>query len=107
MIFKFALGGIILGILITLIAEIDVTKDIMRPIGIVMIAGVVSIIPSFFLDGYVRMIVSITIYLTAIYFLLDFFYSLVGEKKKKIMISFSAIYLSWVAFWNIAPIVFA
>ena len=98
LLFGYVISGIILAILITIFAEIDVTEDIMRPIGIILISSVFAIIPRIFLNGVLGVIVSLLVYLIAIYFLLDFFYTLEGYIKKKIMIYFIAIKVLWIVF---------
>lgn len=105
--FWYAISGVILGLLITFIAEIDASKDIMRPIGIVLIAGLAATIPRFIFGGYVAGIVSLVVYLAVVHFLLDFFYSMEGAKKKKIMISFTTINVLWVVFWMVIPMLMA
>lgn len=98
LIFWIGISGIILALLLTLIAEIDVRSDIMRPIGIILISGILSILPKFFFQGIQMDIVSLIIYLMAVYYLLGFFYTLDRDHKKKVMITFSILNILWIAF---------
>lgn len=98
LIFWIGISGIILALLLTLIAEIDVRSDIMRPIGIILISGILSILPKFFFQGILMDIVSLIIYLMAVYYLLGFFYTLDRDPKRKVMITFSVLNILWIAF---------
>jgi hypothetical protein len=98
LIFWIGISGIILALLLTLIAEIDVRSDIMRPIGIILISGALSIMPKFFFQGFLMDIISLIIYLMAVNFLLGFFYTLNRDHKKKVMITFSILNILWIGF---------
>ncbi|QXD25405.1 hypothetical protein F7C95_05785 [Opitutia bacterium ISCC 51] len=98
LIFWIGISGVILALLLTLIAGIDVRSDIMRPIGIILISGILSILPKFFFQGILMDIVSLIIYLMAVYYLLGFFYTLDRDHKRKVMITFSILNILWIAF---------
>lgn len=95
-ILSFIINGLVLGILLTLIAQQeDVITNFMPPVAIVILSGLASTILSLMIPGMIGAILSLVAYIMVFYILLGKMYMLTDLVRKKIVSIFIGIQICW------------